>query len=232
MKRSKFKLIAAAQILLCLLIVSTDDLQAQGREFIRQKIREHGECRNVTITKRNGDLVFYGSNGWAATGCPSSLTNALNELNDDDEYLSDVQLTEEGRWIILYGNNGFRWNDIPYSLERKLRQYNDDNELVLSVTFNDANDWIVITEKHFAASDDDISDWLKEGNETYGMLWSACVTDDAVVAVFAEGYKYAGNVPEDLKEALKKTTLDVFRIKIAGSAWFFADINGSYNYNM
>lgn len=223
---------ALLQALLCLLIFSGNHVQAQGRDFVRQKISEHGECRNVAITKTGGDLMLYGNNGWAATGCPQSLTDALSELNDEEEYLSDVQLTEDGRWIVLYGRNGFRWNDIPYSLERKLRECNNEGEIVLSVTFNDDNDWIVITEHYYSASDDAISQWLKEGNENYGMLWSACITDDAVVAVFAEGYQYVGNVPDDLKTALKDTTLDVFRLKIAGSAWFFSDVNGSYHYNM
>jgi len=53
-----------------------------------------------------------------------------------------------------------------------------------------------------------------------------------MVAVFAGGYKFFGNVPESLKTALKNTKLDVYRLKIAGDSWFFADKNGSYQYNM
>jgi hypothetical protein len=215
-------------MVLVLFVLVSIGSYGQGRSYIKQQIREKGECRNVAITKTNGDLMLYGQNGCARSGCPNGLNNAITELNNDSEYIDDVQLTENGRWLILWGNNGFRWNDIPYSLERKLREYNSDGEVVLSATFNDAGDWIVITKNYFTSSDNRINDWLKQGNDKFGMLWAACVTDDAIVAVYSSGYQFLGNVPESLKTALGKTKLDVFRLKIAGTAWFFADKDGDY----
>jgi hypothetical protein len=64
------------------------------------------------------------------------------------------------------------------------------------------------------------------------MLWTACLTDDAAVAVFENGYSFMGNVPESLKNALRETSKDVYRLKIAGNSWFFADSDGNYEYNM
>ena len=142
-----------------------------------------------------------------------------------------MQLTEQGRWLILYGNNGIRWNDIPYSLERKLREYNEQNEVIYSVTFNDAGDWIVITQRYFSSSDTELQAWLREGLDK-GKLWSACITDDALVAVYAEGYHFVGEIPPTLHQALRDTRLNVYRLKIAGTAWFFADVDGRYNYHM
>lgn len=204
----------------------------QGRTYIKEQIRQKGECRNVAITKTNGDLMLYGRNGCARTGCPQGLNDAISELNNKSEYIDDIQLTENGRWLILFGNNGIQWNDIPYSLEQKLRKYNNDNEVIYSATFNDAGDWIVITDKHYSSSDSRISEWLNEGEKTHGELWAACITDDAIVAVYAKGYSFLGEVPYSLKTALQETKLDVFRLKIAGDSWFFADKNGSYRYNM
>ena len=218
--------------LVLMLLINCHSSFAQSREYIRNAIEEWGECRNVDITKFNGDLALYGKNGCARSGCPNDLNDAITELNNNGEYIDDIQLTEEGRWLILYGDNGIQWNDIPYSLEQKLREYNQQGEVILSVTFNDAGNWIVITTNYYSASHSEVLNWLKEGNENYGQLWAACVTDDAVVAVFKEGYRFIGNVPETLKEALKKTTLNVFRLKIAGTAWFFADQNGHYHYSM
>ena len=133
---------------------------------------------------------------------------------------------------MLWGDNGRRWSDKPYSLEKKLREYNAYNEVITSVAFNDSNDWIVITTNYYCSSDSRINDWLKEGNEKHGQLWTVCVTDDAIVAVYAKGYKFLGEVPESLKTALQNTKLDVYRLKIAGTAWFFADKEGSYQYSM
>ena len=143
-----------------------------------------------------------------------------------------MQLTENGNWIILYGNNGFRWSGIPKSLENKIRDYNARNEEVTSVTFNDAGDWIVITTEHYASSDSRITNWLKEGAEEYGVLWAACVTEKGMVACYEKGYKFYGEMPDGLRDRLRETDIDVYRIKIAGSAYFFADKEGRYRYKM
>lgn len=213
------------------LICSVAEAQ-NSREYIRNAIKGWGSCRNVTITKSNGDMALYGRNGWAQSGCPSGLTNAISKLNNDKEYINDVQLTERGNYVILYGDNGIMWDGIPYSLERKLREYNSDQQVITSVTFNDSGDWIVVTKQYYSSSDSDINDWLKEGHDKYGQLWTVCVTDDALVAVYETGFQFLGNVPEDLKTALQKATFDVMHVKIAGTAWFFSDDNGHYRYNM
>lgn len=214
-----------------LLFISINS-NGQSREYIRNAISGWGKCRNVAITKTNGDLALYGSNGYASTGLPYSLSTALDELREDNVFIDDVQLTDNGSWLILYGNNGFRWNNIPYSLEQKIRQFNNDNEIVYSVTFNDAGDWIVISKDYYSSSDSRINAWLKEGSDEYGQLWAACITDDALVAVYSGGYRFLGEIPYSLKKALQETNLDVFRLKIAGNSWFFADKNSNYNYSM
>lgn len=216
--------------LICLTIFSYG--QGRGRDYIREQIRIRGECRNVAITQYNGDLMLYGNNGYAASGCPQGLIDAIRDLHNKSEYIDDVQLTEQGRYLILYGNNGFVWNDIPYSLECELRKYNNNNEVVLSVTFNDVGNWVIISRDYYTSSDASINQWLKDGAEIYGMLWSVCLTNDAIVAVYSGGYRFFGEVPYSLKTALEKTKLNVYRLKIAGNAWFFADNDGNYHYNM
>lgn len=228
MKRTLFLL----NFLVSLVLFSGNVFAQNGRSFIRESISEYGECKNVAITKYNGDLMLYGENGWAASSCPDGLTAALSELNDEGVTINDVQLTEDGSWLVLYGRNGFKWNGIPNDLEEEIKEYNDEAERITSVTFNDSGDWIVISEEHISASNTNVLEWLSDGMEEYGQVWAACVTDDAMVVVYAGGYKFLGNVPESLKEALGETSLDVYRIKIAGTAWFFADKHGNYRYNM
>lgn len=219
-------------LLLLLLCCSFYAAHADSRDYIREKIRDWGECKNVAITKTNGDLALYGKNGWAGSGLPSALSNALHELHDNDELIADVCLTENGRWLILYGNNGFRWDGIPYSLENKLREYNANNEVVLSVSFNDSGDWILIGEDHYSASSTEISNWLKNGANKHGMLWSVCVTNDGIVACYENGFQFLGEYPDMLKSRLIDADFDVYRIKIAGDAFFFADKYGRYDYRM
>ncbi|MGL4985546.1 MAG: hypothetical protein ACRC5H_00215 [Treponemataceae bacterium] len=218
--------------LLILSLVMCIASYSQSRAFIRDQIDLTGKCRNVAITETNGNLMLYGNNGWAGNFLPSGLEDALTELNSASEFINDVQITEEGSWLVLYGKNGLRWDGIPPSLESKLRYYNEENEVITSVTFNDIGDWIVITKNYISASDKDIENWLADGISEYGKLWAACLTDDACVVVYQEGFRFLGKIPEDLKEALSETEINVYRIKIAGSCWFFADKNGFYMYNM
>lgn len=135
--------------------------------------------------------------------------------------------------MILYGNNGIRWSNIPYKLEQTLREYNEKGEVITSVTFNDLGNWIVVTTEHIRASDNSIDDWIKEGINSHGSLWAAHLTNDGLVLCFAGGYKFLGNVPNKLKEALKSSTFDVYRIKFTSNgSYFFADKDGHYSYYM
>ena len=228
------RLFSFALSLITVFVLSSAIVKAQPRDrsYIKQQINYHNECRNVAITERNGDLMLYGSNGWAASGCPKGLTNALNALNEDGEYIDDVQLTENGRWLILYGDNGFRWNDIPYSLERKLREWNSSKEVITSVSFNDAGDWVAVCENYIAASDSDLQDWIAEGMEEYGAVWTTCITEDAMVVVYEEGFQTLGEIPSTLESKLTSTPIDVYRLKIAGEAWFISDGKSNYDYHM
>lgn len=111
-------------------LTSTEaNAQSRDRSYIREQISRRGECRNVAITKTNGDLMIYGRNGWAASGCPSGLTDALDELTED-------------------------------------------------------------------------------------------------------GFRTIGEIPSTLGAKLNSTTIDVYRLKIAGSAWFISDGKSEYDYRM
>jgi len=225
---------------LFILFLSTLNFEVLGqsrlnRAFIKENIEKWGGCKNVAITATNGDLAFYGKNAWASTGpTPKGLTDALDDLYEKDELIDDVVLTENGYWIVLYGNNGFRYDDdIPSDLYAEMRRYNKDDEVITSITLNDNGDWIIISEKHFTASNPNITEWLKEGMERHGGIWAAHITNDAMVAVFEKGYKYFGKVPEDLKDALEKTNINVYRLKFTPEgSYFFADRKGRYAYSM
>lgn len=221
-------------IIVLLLAVAGARVEAQSRSFLREKIQGWGECKNVALTQTGGDIALYGTNGWASSGpVPAGLTRALSRLHDEDELIDDIVLTESGSWIVLYGRNAFVWSDIPRDLERKMRQMNDDGELITSVTLNDSGQWIIISDENIAVSDNSLDESIKDGISKYGQLWAAHLTEDGLVLVFAEGYKYLGNVPEGLKRAIKSTTMNVYRVKFTpDGAWFIADRHGRFDYTM
>ena len=121
--------------IMALMTVFTVSLFAQnsrGRNYIKQNISEWGGCRNVAITDTGGDLALNGKNDYAYTaGIPQALADALEKYHDDDDYIDDVQLTEDGEWLILVGKNGCQWSNIPSELESKLRQWNEAEETIL-----------------------------------------------------------------------------------------------------
>ena len=217
---------------LCILASLPMTAQSNDRSYIRNAIKNWGECRNVAITKYNGDIALYGRNGCARSGIPASLDRAITRLNKEGKYIDDIQLTDAGSWLIIVDDNGLEWNNIPSDLEAQLRKYNRDGQVINSVTFNDSGDWIIITNDYYCTSHSEVTKWLKDGGDRYGQLWCACITDDAMVAVYEKGYKFLGEVPDDLKRKLNSTSLNVYRLKIAGTSWFFADKNGNYDYKM
>lgn len=222
MKKLAFLLIAV----LCPILM----LGQNSRDYIKQAMKKWDNCRNVAITKTGGDIALSGKNGYSFSGIPTDLANAIKELKANDEYIDDIQLTEDGRWLILYGNNGFRWNDVPYSLENKMREFNSKQEVITSVTFNDNGDWIIISNKLYCASSQSLMDLLKDGNEKNGAVWTAHMTNDGVAVVYSDGYNFMGNVPENLKSALRSTKLDVARLKfLSNGSYFFADQKGNYS---
>lgn len=220
-----------------------DQGRDRDRDFVKEQIARAGECRNVAITMYGGDLVLCGRNGWAANDCPEYLTDALHGLERAGAFIEDVQLTEKGNWLIQYydgpvadgqtaQSQKFRWSGIPRDLRRQLQRYMEDGETIYSVSFNDLKEWIIITSESFSASNSALRDWLKEANEEHGMLWTVCLTDDAVVVVCENGFYMDGEVPWTLEDALNSTEIFVRRLKIAGDSWFFSDGIGEFDYEM
>lgn len=203
-----------------------------GRGFIREKIEKINECKSVAITEKNGDLMLYGRNKFYTNNCPNDLCAKLDRLRDKDVRINDVTLTNKGSWLVLYDRNGYASEGLPSDMREKLSDFNDNNEAILSATFNDDGEWIVITDEHYATSSSRLTEWIEDGVDEFGMILDACITDDALVAVFKEGYKYKGNYPDTLREKLRNTDLKVRRLKIAGNCWFFSDRDGNYHYKM
>lgn len=198
---------------------------------LRERMEEHGACKNVVITRNHGVVALFGVNGFAHIGCQDVLEDALMGLNLDYDQINDIQLTEKGRWLVQFGVNGIRWNDIPQKMEDKLWEYNSEEKDITCATFAENEDWIVVTPDEFAASDSFIYNWLEKGSKKYGTLLTAHITDDAMIAVYSNGCQFSGKVPKDMKKAIEETDLKVYRVKITENYWFFADEEGHFRCN-
>lgn len=102
-----------------------------------------------------------------------------------------------------------------------------------SSLFNDVGEWIVILADSISASSSELLDWIREDIDKYGQLWTVHMTDDGATLCFENGYRLKGNVPDTLREKLRETELDVYRVKfLSGGAYFIADQDGQYAYYM
>ena len=204
-----------------------------SRRLLKEHIAKNNNCRICAITQGGGNVVVCGKNNWASIGCSQLITEELQKVTDEGKLIVDVTLTEYGRFIAIYGDGTASWKRIPSEMEKFLRAYHDRFEDVLSVALNDDGAWILVTSDHFACSGAKLKSWIDEGQRQYGRLRAAALTADAAVAVFEDGFCFLGDVPSDLKDALKEAKFGVRNIKIAGSAWFFAVEDGnSYQGNL
>lgn len=209
------------------------DLVAQSRQFLRTKIQEWGECKTVAITQHGGDLAIYGTNGWAKTGrVPDDLISEIREKKANGEVIQDVVVTEKGLWILLYGENGLSWSaGISGALVSELRKYNNRGETITSVAMNDEGYWLVIGNEHWTASEGELRQVVKDGQSTFGQVWTAHFNDDGLIIVYENGVKYDGEVPDSVLKALDDVEFDVYRLKfLPDGSYFMADRNGHYDY--
>ena len=113
-----------------------------------------------------------------------------------------------------------------------LKRMNNDREKITSAVLNDDGDWIVISEDSFNASSPELQNLMKEGLSQYGGIYSACLTNNGYIIVYEKGYKSGGDLPSTLGDAISKTTINVYTIKVAGDSWFFADKEGRYQMSL
>lgn len=229
----KRQLVKNLLLVLAMSLTVTSVSAQRDRNYVKNQIKKWGTCKNVAITKTNGDVALYGKCGYATSNVPTGLSNKLKELNKASILIDDVQLTETGTWCVLYGKNDAAWSaGVPTSLVNKINEFHNSNYMVRSITYNDRGQWVIVSDEYYATSSTDLTNWLKNGSNRWGRLWAVCLTDDAAVAVYANGFCYRGDVPEDLKAALRSTSFDVYRLKVSGTSWFFADTNGNFRYWM
>lgn len=227
------KQLVKSLLLVAVLAMTATVMNAQGREPLRRAIQRWGGCKNVAITRTNGDVALNGRNNYVTSATPQDLNSKLRELKRNNHLIDDVTLTENGKWVILWDTNDASWSSgLPQQLVNKINDYHSKGYVVRSITFNDSGDWVIVSDEYFSASSTELTNWLQGGTENYGKLWSVAVTDNGAVAVYDRGFRYRGNVPEDMKRALRETSYDVYRLKYAGSSWFFADTDGNYRYSM
>lgn len=194
-------------------------------------------CNAVALTQNSGSLVIHDGNAYTILECPETLENDLATINQKEQIVADVTLTEKGSYAILTeGGDVYISDDLPEGLEDAIDQFMEKDEDITCISFNDKGDWVIVSKESFHASNKDLETWIEKGMKEHGDLWSVTLTDSAAVAVMSNGYLFEGDVPKELIEevennAEKEDGLDIFSIKWSGHAWFMIDHDGACIYN-
>ena len=84
------KVIVKSMLLVLAMSLTATSVSAQrDRKYVKNQIEKWGKCKNVAITKTNGDVALYGKCGYAASNVPTGLSNKLKELNLPFEIVSE-----------------------------------------------------------------------------------------------------------------------------------------------
>lgn len=203
-----------------------------GRSYVKDAMKERGQCRTVAITEENGDAMIFADNGYAYSKIPTGMADRIKELNGEVMRITDIHLSDDGKWIIIYGKNGFTRSGLPYDLDDLLVDWNENGYTILSASFDDMGHWIAISDEKYCASDSRTTQWIADGCKKYGKAISSCISHGIAVVVYERGYQIMGNAPYGLVNAIKTCGFKVRIIKATKSAWFISDGIGSYRYYM
>lgn len=197
-----------------------------SRDYIRNKLRSVNTCTSVAITKFQGDAMIYGRNGYACKRTPEGFAPALQKLNEDSIYVYDIQITEGGRWLIQHGRNGVTLGGEVYpGMVEQMQAVIDAGDSLMMVAMDDTDGWFLMSDTHYNASNNEILQWILRGVEKYGRLRTVTLTDEVRIAVFEKGMLFAGELPEDLKQALVECKVPLTKVRVSGQAWFIVGEN-------
>ena len=200
----------------------------QDRSHIRNAINGWGRCLNVALTSTRGNVAMHGTSvSWA--GIPVELGNALQaEVNARNRIL-DVHITERGSWVMV-SSGRVSSNGTPTEFANTITRKSNERNPILAASFNDRGQWIIIAERTWTASDTDLTNWIRSGQNQHGNVVSACFRDDGLVVVFQRGVIGRGTYPAGMWDAARRLGGGV--AKFAGNSWFVADRNGNFSFSM
>ncbi len=197
-----------------------------SRDILKELIDESNNCRIVAFYK-NGGIAITKNNAYAYSGIPSRMADAIERLVDNDDFIREVVMSNDGKWLIIQNNRGFVSDNLPDDLLEALHELSGNREIIKTVAFNEDDDWIVVTNRHYIASNPRLQRWVRDGHEEYGAIEDIYMSGDAIVACFESGYRYL-NAPQKLKEALKecKYSIEQCSFNVMSGCYFFSGDQG------
>ena len=180
---------------------------ADALKHLTTNITEWEECRTGAITSVGKGVAIYGSNGYAYTSIPTSMSEKIKYANDNSLKIHEVCMSSDANyWCVAYGDGGWQsW--APSAFNDKMRACIGDGEKVVSMAINNSGDWVIITDQHLYASNTTLSNKLSEVSDMFGYIYSVALTDKGYVICAKKGIYYH-NIPTKVLEKIKEMAED------------------------
>lgn len=204
--------------------------QADTR-YIHEELNKIQRCKNMALTRNQGMVVLYGTNGFIPSGIPNTLYDKLKDFNNRGLVVDDICLTENGSWFIV--GDQLSGYGVPADISTKIDEMVNNQERITCVSFNDRGRGVVISDKSFWANDRDLYNYLVSLSTEYGYINSVCITNKGMIACLNGGYGSNGTVPDTLLNYLDRELSDHIGtpryIKFSDwGDWFVADSYENY----
>ncbi|HMC97190.1 MAG TPA: serine protease [Flavobacteriales bacterium] len=196
---------------------------------LERSITSWGKCRILALSDRAGAVAVSSDDRvvWSDK-VPAALKKYLQQQGSAAQRIDDIVLRDNGSWLVVQGG-GIVGSGMPADLVERLQERARAGSQFRSITVNNNGDWIVVSRTGFMASDTRLIEYLQSGMEQYGMPYSAHLTDNGLVICYERGYTMLGTVPPELKAAVKRTSVNAFRVTFVDSgAWFLSDDEGTF----
>lgn len=117
----------------------SDDLIAAIRQQLGNKIRQ------VALGPNGIWAVIFGTNGSSTSGSlPQKLSEALKEVNKNQEIIGELAFTTGGGWDFVRGTSGYYCQGVPMPMFNKLKEFSNANETITHVAISPSGGWVLV----------------------------------------------------------------------------------------
>ncbi|MFR9620787.1 MAG: hypothetical protein SNH63_06165 [Rikenellaceae bacterium] len=178
------------------------------------------QCRIGAFSMNGAAVIYWGDYDYFHTAeLPVELQRIVRDYYNSRFKVRDITLTDGGNYAILYGDNGYNVKCAYDDFKLKLKAYNNLKEIISSMSFNDRGDWAIIGKNYYSYSSSRVGDFIEQGRQLYGDIYSIAFSDIGMIACFERGIYYE-NIPLNLQQKLSNLSFKARFIKFSDEGFY------------
>lgn len=176
--------------------------------FLVQQIKKAGSSFFVGVSIAIGmitPILLTSSRalaGYAYTNIPTTASNEIKTLNNQNIYPNSVAFTPSGGYAILYGTNNYYTSNIPQQALNVLSSLHKQGSIINSIAFTPKGEWVIIYNNNgiywSTNLPQDVKDELVKINQQHLNINNVAFTPNGAWVIIAnDGYNafWSSNLP-------------------------------------